>query len=166
MENGHANDCEQVSKTVGTMDDYTRKLMSMAKTTKDAHVDNKPCKWYLFGLCQFQTQCELVHDKGVPPNMIGCALPREKKHKLLKFEPAAAPLGAARAAVRLLNAGAASSARVEAVQERVEAVQERAESRSSRHTGSPPCWRPTASTACALGARAGPGWRPVSAPAT
>ena len=85
MENGHANDCEQGSKTVGTMDDYTRKLMSMAKTTKDAHVDNKPCKWYLFGLCQFQTQCELVHDKGVPPNMIGCALPREKKHKLLKL---------------------------------------------------------------------------------
>ena len=82
MENGHANDCEQGSKTVGTMDDYTRKLMSMAKTTKDAHAVDKPCKWkwYLFGLCKFKNKCKMVHDKGVPAHMIGCALPKAKKH--------------------------------------------------------------------------------------
>lgn len=37
--NGHANDCELGSKTVDTMDEYTSKLLSMAKTTNDAHVD-------------------------------------------------------------------------------------------------------------------------------
>ena len=81
---GHANDCENGKKTVDTMDDYTRKLKSMSKTNnKEA---DKPCKWYLFGLCQFQTQCKLlIHDKGVPPSMIGCALPKTNKNKLIKM---------------------------------------------------------------------------------
>ena len=82
---GHANDCELGSKTVDTVDEYTSKLLSMAKTTKDAHAMDKPCKWYLFGLCKFKNKCKMVHDKGVPAHMIGCALPKAKKHTLLKL---------------------------------------------------------------------------------
>ena len=90
MKDGHANDCEHGKTTVDTMDDYTRKLKSMSKTTTNILIiyneaDNKPCKWYMFGLCQFQTQCKLLHDKGVPPNMIGCALPRANENKLIKL---------------------------------------------------------------------------------
>ena len=33
MKDGHANDCEHGKTTVDTMDDYTRKLKSMSKTT-------------------------------------------------------------------------------------------------------------------------------------
>lgn len=65
------------------MDEYTSKLLSRAKTTKDA--ENTPCKWYLFGLCKFQNNCKMVHDKGAPAHMIGCALPKAKKHTLLKL---------------------------------------------------------------------------------
>ena len=80
---GHANDCEYGKKSVDKIQDYTRKLK--LKTNDN---DDKPCKWYLFGvfgLCQFQTQCKLQHDKGVPPSMIGCALPKANKNKLIKM---------------------------------------------------------------------------------
>ena len=82
---GHAKDCELVSNTVDTLDEYTAKLLARAKKTKDAHDVAKPCKWYLFGLCKFQNKCKMVHDEGVPANMIGCALPKAKKHTLLKI---------------------------------------------------------------------------------
>ena len=75
---GHCRDCpnketKKMSRTA-KVDKYSRKI-------KEDNEDGNPCTWFELGLCFYQHECQLKHNKDITPSFIACALPRASKNK-------------------------------------------------------------------------------------